>query len=250
LKAKIQWKRAIPSLRLGASEVHVWRIHLANRKIASYKETLSSRERRRAATFRFEADRRNYIAAHAGLREILAGYLKRSPAEIEYEFGEFGKPRVVGAEIEFNLSHSGQFAICVVTAEASVGVDIELIDLEFDVASVYRVHFTSDEAAWLDTLDDFRKVQNFYALWVQKEAYLKARGLGIGAGFIETPLDPLFVGQSQLCVKNHVTDWAVQVKLLSFQYAFAVAVSCLDPKLQYFQLVGNNLSKASRNTVR
>lgn len=141
---------------------------------------LSREERERAARIRRGRDR--WIVGRALLRLVLGGCLGREPRSIEFRLGPNAKPELAPDEGEppphFNLSHSGRLVLIAV-ADAPVGVDVERIR-ELDLAGMARQVFRPDEAAALNGIPAARRTEAFIAAWTRKEAYLKARGLGIG----------------------------------------------------------------------
>ena len=73
--------------------------------------------------------------------------------------------------LEFNLSHSGDYAICAISDD-EVGCDIEKIkDVNLKIAK----RFFSEEE-YNNVLKDNKL---FFRYWTLKESYLKAKGIGI-----------------------------------------------------------------------
>jgi phosphopantetheinyl transferase len=85
-----------------------------------------------------------------------------------------------------SLSHSGDIVVCAV-AESAVGVDVEVASPR-DIEAVAERYFTPAENRWLAGADP----QRFRMLWVLKEAYLKALGVGISGGLesLECRIEP------------------------------------------------------------
>lgn len=174
-------------------EVHLWfwptaRLEESNR-LARAVDLLSDDEKRRADGFRFETDQRSYIAAHALVRAVLSEYIPVSPAAWGFERTLMGKPAVAspaeGRPLRFNLSHSAGMAACAVTRIGEVGVDVETIHHR-DFLKIARRFFAPEEVAQLEPLPADRQTEVFFRFWTLKEAYIKARGLGLSldlAGF-------------------------------------------------------------------
>ena len=100
---------------------------------------LSEDEVARANRFRFEEDRIRWIRARSSLRLILSRYAGSDPAELVFCYGKHGKPALVGATgVEFNLSHSGDWAMVAVARSVPVGVDIERMRANVDIAALLR----------------------------------------------------------------------------------------------------------------
>lgn len=75
---------------------------------------------------------------------------------------------------EFNLSHSGKLALCVLDT-SPVGVDIQMIKTWRP--SLPRRVCSEEELDWLERQDDFW--QGFTSLWTLKESRCKQSGTGL-----------------------------------------------------------------------
>lgn len=81
----------------------------------------------------------------------------------------------------FNLSHSGNMALCVV-ADTPVGCDIEALNpAHLRIAG--RVMAPAELAAYQVTADEQDRLDYFYRLWTLKESYVKLTGEGISVDF-------------------------------------------------------------------
>jgi 4'-phosphopantetheinyl transferase len=145
-------------------EVDVWLVSLE-----SERETLLSEDEQvRAARFHFEADRVKWTRAHSALRLILAECSGVGPLELRFSEGPHGKPALIeGNDLEFNLSHSGEWAAIAVTRGASVGVDIERMRENVNMATLLR---RLGETVIPDSRDEL------YRAWTRREATSKAAG--------------------------------------------------------------------------
>ena len=113
------------------------------------------------------------------LREILSRYLDLAPAALRFDHNAYGKPSVAGAGLHFNVSHSGDWAMLAVSAEQEVGIDIERIDPSFVQEQIPERFFSPREVAQLRSLPPSEQTGAFFRCWTRKEAYIKARGLGL-----------------------------------------------------------------------
>ena len=115
------------------------------------RELLSPDERERAARFHFEQHRRRYLIAHIALHRILSRYLQIDPAQLSFDLGSNGKPKLPAAlgssGIEFNLSHSNEMALLAVNRIGEVGVDIEYVKPDFKFEEIAERFFTAREVA-------------------------------------------------------------------------------------------------------
>ena len=173
-----------PPLRAG--DVHVWRIGLtaSAEELSRLASLLTADEHARAARFHFERDARPWTVARAALRALLAGYTGAAPSAIELETGPHGKPRLRGAarDVRFNLSHSGELALCAIALGQEVGIDVEAVRADRAGDDIARRFFAPAEVSALAALPAAARVEAFFTCWTRKEAYVKARGAGLALG--------------------------------------------------------------------
>jgi len=168
---------------LGLHEVHVWRVNLE--RTADYAESvsiLSPDEQTRASKFRFEADRRRYVATRALVRRGLGSYLGIEPESLRFRYSQKGKPMLIGAEetkLSFNVSHSGEWAFLAFACTRQVGVDVERVDPSVDTVALATRFFSVAEQEQLAALPTEERLQGFFRCWTRKEAYIKATGDGL-----------------------------------------------------------------------
>lgn len=76
---------------------------------------------------------------------------------------------------DFNIAHSGEFVVCAISKTNKVGIDIE--EVKPTVLNDFRYQFTGDE--WTQISTSANMLHEFYTLWTQKEAIIKASGEGL-----------------------------------------------------------------------
>lgn len=141
--------------------------------------SLSDAERRRAARFHFEHDRRAYVAAHALKRRMLCEAAGGAPGDWEFATEPGGKPIVAGGGgPHFSLSHADGLVACAISHEVSLGIDIEPAGRRAPLG-VAQAFFSSEERAWLFGLPCAERQLGFFRLWTLKEAFIKATGKGL-----------------------------------------------------------------------
>ncbi len=112
------------------------------------------------------------------------------PCEWRFEYGKKGKPRLIDEQrleigIEFNISHSGDWLMVAVVKQTfaervlELGVDIERYQQSTNIYSILNHYFTQDESDALLSLPERKQRERFFDLWVLKESYIKAKGLGL-----------------------------------------------------------------------
>lgn len=122
--------------------------------------SLSAAERERAARFRFDADRRRFVAAHSMLRALLA----------ERE----GRGRWC-----FSLSRSGELAAYAFARGGAVGIDVEAIQPLAQADAVAARIFPRREWREYAALAASEKAAGFFRGWTRTEALAKALGGGL-----------------------------------------------------------------------
>lgn len=157
--------------------VHVWRVNLD--KCDETEHSLSLDELARANRFHFEKDRKYFIAARAILRKILGVYLSASPAQLQFQYAAKGKPALSNQALQFNLSHSKNWAIYAISKTMPVGIDIEAIAENKNIDDIAFRFFSKEEFEEINHLEGKRKLQAFYNGWTRKEALLKGIGEGL-----------------------------------------------------------------------
>jgi 4'-phosphopantetheinyl transferase len=166
--------------------VHLWQFSLdpASWPLALLHSYLAPDEVMRAERFVFRPDRERYTAARGYLRLILAHYAQCSPRQIRFGYGPHGKPylnRPLSArDLTFNLSHTRGRALCAVARWREIGVDIEQIRPGVDIDGIALTTFSPNERSQLAALPIGTRLEAFFACWTRKEAYIKARGEGLG----------------------------------------------------------------------
>jgi 4'-phosphopantetheinyl transferase len=191
------WTPPPPVLTLSSNEIHVWCIDLdlPAHRIQQLAQNLSPDERKRADRFHFDRHRRRFTVARGFLRSILGRYLSIDPGRLEFAYSERGKPTLAPAvpaeTLCFNLSHSHEMALYAVTHNRSIGIDIEHIRSNRDVAQLAKRYFSLREYEVISSLRPDQREEGFYNGWTRKEAYLKATGEGLaGLEEIEVSLAP------------------------------------------------------------
>jgi len=179
------WRAPPEPLELAAGEIHVWRASLLvdAEEIARLKPLLSPDEAARAERFRFEKDNSALIARRAILRLILGRYLEQEAVRQPFEINAYGKPRIPkgmpGEDLRFNSSHSSGIALFAVALARELGVDIESVRPNIDYIGIAERFFSEQEQATLLALPEDAQQEAFFACWSRKEAYVKARGMGL-----------------------------------------------------------------------
>lgn len=215
---------------LQTQHVDIWRcsLVLSSNTLESLEATLSDDEKQRAARFHFREDRDCFISAHGCLRHILGLYLHCEPGKLGFSAGPHGKPALDDHQLDFNLSHSGDFALVAITRGRKVGVDVERIRQGISFQAIARQYFSKFEIAELFALPPEEWETGFFTCWTRKEAYIKGQGLGLSLPLESFDVSPIPNGTALLRATRPDPDEAARWTLLSPEvdshYASAVAV--------------------------
>ncbi len=178
---------------------------------------LSTDEKSRANQLKREYLRHSFIAARGNLRLVLARSLNCEPTEIQFAYSDRGKPYLLSHQnpqnaqkVHFNLAHSQDLAIYIVSPDRQVGIDLELINPKIDVEGIARRYFSPSETNMITELGDRHRdlaIQYFYRAWTLKEAYAKATGQGITNLLNQIDITPLLDGTKE---SLQINNWQLQ----------------------------------------
>ncbi len=246
---KDNWTLPPAALDLKLHQVDIWRVSLDPStplstslqadSVKLIESTLSMDESERATRFHFPADKVHFITAHACLRDILARYLGCKPSQLIFSVNQYGKPALHDHKLEFNLSHSGDFALAAVTSERKVGVDIERIRSDMELESIASRYFSQSEVSELLALTSEQRIPGFFNCWTRKEAYIKAQGLGLSLPLESfdvslTPNEPAIL-QATRPDPQEAARWTMLSLDVDPRYAAAVAVEGKDLEFRMWE---------------
>ena len=212
--------------------VQLWQIPLevSDSTLEQYWQHLSEDERIRGDRFRFAKDRRRFVVARGVLRRLLGAEFKRSPERIQFCYGEYGKPALADSlsgsncNFHFNLSHSGEVALCVLGGDRTVGVDIEYLKDIKRLDGMMERCLTPFELTDVQQRAEAERLPAFLQRWTCKEAYLKAIGLGLTQSMqsVEVKLNPAeFSSVPQTCAAG----WQLTIVEVPTNYVGALVTA-------------------------
>jgi 4'-phosphopantetheinyl transferase len=244
--ASVRWRlpAKLPTLR--GDQVHVWRVPLdfSPTGVNWLAQFLSKDERNRADRFHFDSDRNHFIAARAWLRIIIGNYLRVEPAELRFDYSRYGKPSLAKpfAEVtglNFNLAHSGELAVLGMTLRRQIGIDVERISGKVAHEEIAQRFFSSSEIACLSAMPQAARPRAFFNCWTRKEAFIKAKGLGLSLDLdqFDVTLDDEEVALLRTqWDHNEVEQWSLRALDVGSGYVAALAVEGRDWQLSYWQI--------------
>jgi len=169
---------------LDTDAVHVWFLTDPDaRDLARFRAWMTSDEREREARYAFEHSRLEYVRTRALVRATLSRYADVDPADWSFRTNAYGRPEIehpaAHASLRFNLSNTRGLVALVVARERDVGIDVEDTTREIATRDLEESVFSSRERRALRELPEAARRARFFDHWVLKEAYVKARGLGL-----------------------------------------------------------------------
>ena len=106
-----------------------------------------------------------------------------APAELELVRGAHGRPELPMVDISFNLSGSQDTVALAVGMGCTVGLDVEDVNRPVDDALIVRRAMADHDRRYIHGLATHEQRAAFFEIWTLKEAYTKARGMGLKLGF-------------------------------------------------------------------
>lgn len=179
------WLPYCEDYHLSCNDVHVWRAQLEQPpdQVAFLATILSEDEQIKAGRFYYARDRAHFIVGRAILRILLARYLALSPNSVAFIYQQCGKPILVEninqLDLQFNLSHSGELILYAFTRGRELGIDLEYQRYLPDMKELVSKHFSQAEYLQWSKLPTSQQEETFYLWWTRKEAFLKAKGVGL-----------------------------------------------------------------------
>jgi len=135
-------------------------------------------------------------------------------------YNDFGRP-FIDSDIDFNISHSGDYVVCAVADREKVGIDIEKI--RPIVLSDFKNYMTYRE--WEDIAASDRQYDRFYEHWTMKESVIKAEGRGLSI-----PLTDIRLHQRKAAVYD--TVWFLKELMLDIRYKCYLAANSEQPEFE------------------
>jgi 4'-phosphopantetheinyl transferase len=223
-----------PSLR---AEAHAWYAPTSDLQAPGAIDAalgwLTSSERQRYDRYRADEDRHMFLLGRTMARAIVGRCLAVPPTSWQWREGTHGRPEIAEppTDLTFNLAHSAGLVVCAVAWGREVGVDVEDLKrppVEWNVVTRYcaprEVSEIGAHQAWHD---------RFLYYWTLKEAYLKARGVGISVPLAQISFE---LGTNAECPRIEFTGslagsdtrWTFRLDQPTDRHLLAVAAATGD----------------------
>ncbi|MBV8472878.1 MAG: 4'-phosphopantetheinyl transferase superfamily protein [Hyphomicrobiales bacterium] len=202
------------------------------------RRLLSASELARYEAFKAVSARDQYLAAHGLLRSALSRYRNIAPERWAFSENPYGRPFIdqsLGVtDLHFSLSHTEGLVACAVGAFPELGVDVELRDRNLSVAELAPTVLAPQEIARLRAEPDSQANEFFFRLWTLKEAYVKARGMGLslpmqGVWFDLDADSP--AGHFTKAIADDAARWTFRVVRPTARHILSVAAAPPDGEL-------------------
>lgn len=178
-------------ISIAQNQIDLWLVRydqiLDESLLAEMRALLSGDERAQEPRFHFADDRKRYLVTRALVRKVLSRYADVAPGDWRFAVNDHGRPRIAlpaGADagcqgLDFNLSHTRGLIAMAVSRHRPLGVDVEQVSARRGSLDIAQRFFSPREAAALARVPAAALQERFYEYWTFKEAYIKARGLGL-----------------------------------------------------------------------
>ncbi len=164
-------------------------------------------------------DRHARLFARLLLRKGLIGLGASSNCLQMLQYNNYDRPYLEG-NIDFNITHSGEYVLCALVLNERIGVDIEGIrNIDFHDFSQFmsneewrRIHHAPDPS------------HEFYRWWTLKESIIKADGRGLSA-----PLKHIHIQSNRATLDENT--WYFNELHIAKGYACHLACSSEDQEI-------------------
>ncbi|MCC7186623.1 MAG: 4'-phosphopantetheinyl transferase superfamily protein [Acidobacteria bacterium] len=200
---------------------------------ARWAAALPDGERARFARFKHERSAHEFLVGRLLVRQWLAALTGNRPNDWQFVEGFRGRPEIAGpaTSLRFNIAHSGGVVACILTDGREAGVDVEDLGRRLVEPDLWHRYCAPSEIADIEAQPQTDQHHRFLTYWTLKEAYLKARGLGIGVHLADIAFhvgagDPTIHFHDSLAGTS--TDWAFGMTKVREQFL----VSWATPQAQ------------------
>lgn len=226
----------VPILTLPPDEVHVW-LAFAHRitddaVLAACRAVIATDEQAATDRFVFARHRHLSLLTRALVRDLLSRYTGESPSAWEFERNRYGRPEIASPAqwrgLRFNLSHTDGLIACAITRDREIGIDVEPRERKTSILELAPTVFSAREQHDLLQLDPADQRDRFFTLWTLKEAYIKARGMGLSLPLekfsFTFPTDRAIAIQIDPSLDDEASTWQFERGSVDATHAIALAV--------------------------
>jgi len=162
------------SASLEGDRLPVWCIDLSDVKECELLEsTLSTEEKSRADSYRYQRDRDTYVTCRGLLRVLLGFYSGENPKDVEIMASPSGKP-ITGDAVDFSVSHSSRYVLIGFSEDGSIGVDVEHVHPLPLLSEMVARLFPPSQTGYIMGLPEEERLRLYIKAWTINESIKKA----------------------------------------------------------------------------
>ncbi|MDM8514687.1 4'-phosphopantetheinyl transferase superfamily protein [Desulfobacterales bacterium HSG16] len=132
-----------------------------------------------------------------------------------------GRPVLKEENIDFNISHSGNYVICGISNSARIGLDIEKIR-QIDISDFKR-YMNEDEWERIEKAD--APFAGFFEYWTIKESVMKADGRGMSI-----PIEDIMISKDR--ANLYGVSWYYKALNIDTGYKCHMAADVKNPRIR------------------
>lgn len=182
---------------LKPGQMYLWTLATDDSAIAAtaseLAELLSTAERNEARRLRSTVSRQQFVIARALLKLSLSCHFPVPAGAWRFDRDRYRRPFIaapaIPTQVWFSVSHTRGLIACLITTSAEAAVDIEKVEHNRDLVLVASEALSPAEQKALSSLSGTDWTARFFDHWTLKEAYAKARGLGLALTFSDIGFD-------------------------------------------------------------
>jgi len=153
--------------------------NLSNKKWNSFMGVLSLDERKKIISFKQRLNAEISLVSRYLSRKIISLFVNVESNNLIFGANKYGRPLLkypLVKNLDFNISHSGNWIVLAISKDNRVGIDIEKIS-PINI-SIFENYFTKQDFKYLNGRKD-HLLENFYKIWTLKESFIKLNGKGL-----------------------------------------------------------------------
>lgn len=184
----------------------------SDKEINNFYNNIYIEKKNRINNFRNELKTRQSVIGELLLSNLLDKYYNLDYNDLEFKFNKDNKPFIVNNNIFYNISHSSNYVIAVVS-DKEIGIDIEKIR-ETNIKSIN--YFASSKEKEYILLEHNNLFKRLFEIYTLKEAYIKMVGKSV-----------FDIRNVEFTISNnHINCSNINVKCYSFIYDNYVISIC------------------------
>ncbi len=231
---RVTFDEALISSGLLKNHIDIWQFPLQSQSLSDAKTLLNPEELTRAERYHFSRHQRRFTVARAGLRLVLSHYTTLKPSALTFTYSTHSKPALLEhPDVHFNLSHSGELALLAVGREHPMGIDLERFSPR-PYEGIGKQLFSTQENLALANTPYALKPLTFFHIWAQKEAFIKASGLGLSYPTQQFDVSPTAPTRLDIHDALHQKTW----RMTSFMPGIACSAAlCHAPEISTIRYI-------------